>query len=248
MVSTNGLFNFIRDRTDNQGVALLGAFVVWERVMVTIKYLMQFLIPDKSADLAKKLKIEEHARNEKSREERERARTKRQSSLSSCTNKKKTSSPFLQVQVSPNLEKLSSLSDNNFPLQELPKRSDHKVNAKKSTGKKATNRKKALKKIQPNTPKLSSNKAAKTYRMKSNSPFKEYIVHDDSRSPLLEKDGMNDQDSSPTMSEMLSLYGESDSDTEYRSPLKPSMQRSMMTRHRESELHAADERIRNRIK
>jgi hypothetical protein len=244
MVLTNSLFNFIRENTDNQGVALLGAFVLWERIMVTIKYVMEFFITDKSIDLVKKLKVEEHKRNEKSREERVLAKNKRQSSLSLSTHKPshKGKSPVL----TPKLEQFSSSSERSFLIKH--QQNNGTISDTEGGAKKTSRRKKSSKKTRPKTPKVSSaRRPAKTNIQTNNSPFKEFIIDDDGRSPLLEKEGICGQEVSPAISDMLSLNYDSESDEGYRTPLKPSMQRSMMTRHRKSELHAADARIRSRI-
>ncbi len=250
MVLTNSLFNFIRERTDNQGVALLGAFVVWERLMVTTKYVMGFFSPEKSRELEKKLKIEEHKRNEKLREERELSKTKRQSSISTRLVRHSSEEKSVGTLTITKLDHFSSSSERSFLID---KESDNKIISRNSgtdNPKKAPQEKPSRKKVPAKTPKRRPKRVkipAKTTNPPNNSPFKEFIFDDNDRSPLLTKD--IEKENSPAISDILSMNYEYDTESDggYRTPLKPSMQHSMISRHHESQLHAADERIRHRI-
>lgn len=270
MVLTNSLFDFLTETyKENQGVALLGAFVVWERVMITIKYMMQFVIPDKSNKLTRILKKEEHAKNEKSRNLREIAKNKRQSSVSTTIYKAKSNvdekSTVHSLTPSSMSDQFSSHPDLSqgenecSPLIDRQRNSDRAINSEKSASKKWKKKAQSRRNTpQPNTPKAhgyANKKGSVRGNVKANantnSPFNQFIP-DDTKSPLLAKED-DSVDDSQAISDFLSLNSSHSKDSfggehEYRTPSKnPSMQRSMQTRYRECELHAAGERIRNRL-
>mmetsp|Transcript_9546 Transcript_9546/g.17943 ORF Transcript_9546/g.17943 Transcript_9546/m.17943 type:complete len:286 (+) Transcript_9546:746-1603(+) len=263
MILTNSLFDFIRETSaDNKHVALLGAFVVWERIMVTIKYVLQFTMPDKSAQLIRKLKEEEHKKNEKLKEEvmdRNLKNNRRKSSIGTISvrssgvhndlYKSEDDTAFKGIikkeestELSPfRSNKVSDKHQHKKQQTSLKKRHQHKKHDEHTN----------IKKPPPITPKFSkrSGPAVKA-RSTKNSPFSQFLPKDDDFSPLVPKTGIDYDEESQNLSEMLSLgsniHGNCDKD-EYRTPLKPSMQRSIKTRHQQEELDAAQQRIRNRL-
>jgi len=271
MVLTNSLFDVIRSRSgDKESVALLGVFVIWERIMVTIKYLMESLTPEKSHRLVDALKQEEHRRNENWNKERENAKKERRSSRYSFPRNSNDSSaeakfPRREKKVkgknlAPKPKRMDQLTSDYSPstpsqgeVERSPLDVVQRNNAVDRTQSKKKSSRKKTPAAPPKTPKapINNNRPAVKVHETNNSPFKQYMPADIS-SPLLAEDHMSSfsDDESGSVGDMLSLYSGIDDDgydEGYRTPLKPSMARSISARQSESELHAADERIRNRL-
>ena len=257
MVLTNSLFDFLRETyAGDAAVASLGAFVVWERVMVSIKYGMQFFTSDKSPELVEKLKDEKRKKDDKLREEVQKRKSSNDfgKSSNSISSGVTSNSPLeMDEGTEPRYPDLSAASTNEYgPLLDQCIRSDGF--GEESSARKTTSKPKfELKRL----PKRSTNASGSSTRKRgpavnarstANSPFGQY-VQNEVFSPHMDSRSINDDGS---LGEMLSLdsraVSNDDSFNEFRTPLKPSMQRSMNVRNRMGEIEAADERIRNRLK
>lgn len=268
MILTNSLFDFIRENSaDHKHVALLGAFVIWERIMVTIKYILQFTMPDKSSKLIRKLKEEEHKKNEKLREEvmdRNLKNNRRKSSTGTVSIRSigvhndlyKSTASREDVRKNSVFKGIPDKGQESTELSPLASHriSDKRYHEKENRSLKRHNRQKSQKhktSYPANTPVFSkkSGPAVKA-RSTKNSPFSHFLPNGDDRSPLVSNTVEDYDEESQNLSEMLSLennvHGTDDKD-EYRTPLKPSMQRSIKTRHQQQELDAAQQRIRSRL-
>jgi len=258
MVLTNSLFHALRENyADHAALASLGAFVVWERVMVSIKYLMQFLTSEKSPELVNKLKDEKRKKDEKLRDEVMDRSKNPNRKLSNGTQ----SSSSGMICASPSPEKLSKdtklegESIRNLDVAStgecsplLEHRMSRGAGIESSSPTPSRQTRSISKRTVVNKPKFSTSKKkpAVNARSTAHSPFSQYVHHETFSSPVNTGSVSDDED----LSEMLSIdrsSSDDDSCNGYRTPLKPSMQRSMKIGNRKNEIDAADERIRNRV-
>lgn len=256
MVSTNSVFHVLRESyAEHAALASLGAFVVWERVMVSIKYLMQFLTSEKSPELINRLKDEKRKKDEKLRDEVMDRSKNPNRKLSNGT--QSTSSGMICASPSP--QKLSKDAKPQGSIRNLDVAStgecspllEHRMSRGdgiESSSPTPRRRTRSTSKKTVHKPIFSTSKKwpAVNARSTTHSPFSQYVQHETFSSPV-NTGGVSDDEG---LSEMLSIDSSSlddDSCNGYRTPLKPSMQRSMKIGNRKSELDAADERIRNRM-
>jgi len=249
MVSTNSLFHVLRESyAEHAALASLGAFVVWERVMVSIKYLMQFLTSEKSPELVNRLKDEKRKKDEKLRDEVMDRSKNPNRKLSNGT--QSTSSGMICASPSSKDTKPQG-SIRNLDVASTGECSpllEHCGVGIESSSPTPNRQTMSISKRTVNKPTFSTSKKrpAVNARSTTHSPFSQFVQHETFSSPVNTGSISDDED----LSEMLSIDRSSlddDSCNGYRTPLKPSMQRSMKIGNRKSEIDAADERIRNRV-